>query len=40
MCLQVIRVKGGTGWGFEFSLRPSSDQALFEKYAIVEYLQV
>jgi hypothetical protein len=28
------------GWSFEFSLRPSSDLALYDKYNIAEYLQV
>lgn len=27
------------GWTFEFSVRPSSDAALFEKYTLAEYIQ-
>uniref|UniRef100_A0A383VK31 BTB domain-containing protein n=1 Tax=Tetradesmus obliquus TaxID=3088 RepID=A0A383VK31_TETOB len=36
---QVVRVKSSVGWSFEFSLRPSSDLALYDKYNIAEYVQ-
>lgn len=36
---QVIRAKGAMGWSYEFTLRPSSDLALFDKYNISEYVQ-
>lgn len=39
-CKQVLRVKSTMGWSYEFSLRPSSDLALYDKYNIAEYLQV
>jgi hypothetical protein len=38
--VQVVRVKSTMGWSYEFSLRPSSDLALYDKYNIAEYLQV
>jgi hypothetical protein len=38
--LQVVRVHSTMGWSYEFSLRPSSDLALYDKYNIAEYLQV
>lgn len=40
MLSQVIRAKSDMGWSFEFSLRPSSDLALYDKYSIAEYVQV
>lgn len=30
---------GAMGWSFQFSVRPSSDPSLFDKYAISEYIQ-
>lgn len=37
---QVVQVTGSSGWSFEFSLRPGSDQALLDKYSIVDCIQV
>ncbi|KIZ04463.1 hypothetical protein MNEG_3494 [Monoraphidium neglectum] len=37
--LQVISVKGSSGWAFEMALRPGSELALFEKYSVAEYVQ-
>jgi hypothetical protein len=37
---QVVQVTGSSGWSFEFSLRPGSDQALLDKYGIVDCIQV
>ena len=36
---QVVSVKGAMGWTYEFTVRPSSDLSLFEKYALAEYVQ-
>lgn len=36
---QVVRVKGAMGWLFEFTIRPSSDLSLFDKYNVSEYVQ-
>jgi hypothetical protein len=38
--VQMVHVKSTMGWSYEFSLRPSSDLALYDKYNIAEYLQV
>lgn len=38
--LQVIKVKGSSGWSFEFSIKPTSGAGLFEKYDIVQDVQV
>jgi hypothetical protein len=37
--VQVVSVKGSSGWAFEMALRPSSELALFEKYSLAEYIQ-
>jgi hypothetical protein len=40
LLLQVVHVKSSVGWSFEFSLRPSSDLALYDKYNIAEYIRL
>ncbi|GBF88347.1 hypothetical protein Rsub_01059 [Raphidocelis subcapitata] len=37
--LQVVSVKGSSGWAFEMALRPSSELALFDKFSIAEFVQ-
>ncbi|KAI8466052.1 MAG: hypothetical protein J3K34DRAFT_434854 [Monoraphidium minutum] len=37
--LQVVSVKGVSGWAFEMALRPGSDAALFDKYSLSDYVQ-
>jgi hypothetical protein len=37
---QVVRACGASGWAYEFTVRPSSDASLFEKYNIADFVQV
>ena len=34
-CAQEVRVHGAAGWSFDFTIRPSSDPALWDKYGSV-----
>lgn len=37
-CL-VVKVSGALGWSFEFTVRPTCDYCLYQKYNIAEYVQ-
>ena len=36
---QVVKVQSTAGWTYEFSVRPTSDITMFEKYAITDFVQ-
>lgn len=35
----AVKVTGALGWSFEFTVRPTCDYCLFQKYNVAEYVQ-